>query len=120
MQISSCYDNSQGAFLGEVRFAELLFLLLPPLWVSFWRNVAKISTACSHRLHNPALSDDENKSIFGKCNNINGHGHNYEIEVSIRGPVRSFLRFPQCTNYSLCLNISVLLVSFAARFLASS
>jgi 6-pyruvoyltetrahydropterin/6-carboxytetrahydropterin synthase len=43
----------------------------------------------SHRLHNPDLSDEENKQIFGKCNNPNGHGHNYEVEVSIRGPVRA-------------------------------
>lgn len=33
------------------------------------------------------LSDEENKQIFGKCNHINGHGHNYSVEVSIRGPV---------------------------------
>lgn len=33
------------------------------------------------------LSDEENRVIFGKCNNPNGHGHNYVVEVSIRGPV---------------------------------
>ncbi|KAI2658812.1 6-pyruvoyl tetrahydrobiopterin synthase [Labeo rohita] len=33
-------------------------------------------SAC-HRLHSKALSDEENKRIFGKCNNPNGHGHNY-------------------------------------------
>lgn len=33
------------------------------------------------------LSDEENKIIFGKCNNPNGHGHNYVVEVSVRGPV---------------------------------
>jgi 6-pyruvoyltetrahydropterin/6-carboxytetrahydropterin synthase len=35
------------------------------------------------------LSDEENKLIFGKCNNPNGHGHNYAAEVSVRGPVDS-------------------------------
>lgn len=33
------------------------------------------------------LSDDENKKVFGKCNHLNGHGHNYTVEVSLRGPV---------------------------------
>lgn len=35
------------------------------------------------------MTDEENKYIFGKCNNPNGHGHNYTAEVSIRGPVDS-------------------------------
>lgn len=33
------------------------------------------------------LSDDENRKVFGKCNSLNGHGHNYVVEVSVRGPV---------------------------------
>jgi len=43
-------------------------------------------SAC-HRLHSPFLSDEENKNTFGKCNNPNGHGHNYKVEVILRGPV---------------------------------
>ncbi len=42
---------------------------------------ASYEFAASHRLHCPGLSDDENRRIFGKCNNPNGHGHNYRIEV---------------------------------------
>jgi 6-pyruvoyltetrahydropterin/6-carboxytetrahydropterin synthase len=45
--------------------------------------------AASHRLHASALSADENRRIFGKCNNPFGHGHNYVLEVSVRGPVRA-------------------------------
>ncbi|MFT5292480.1 MAG: 6-pyruvoyltetrahydropterin/6-carboxytetrahydropterin synthase [Planctomycetota bacterium] len=41
----------------------------------------------SHRLHNTALSDAENLRIFGICNNAHGHGHNYQLEVTIRGEV---------------------------------
>lgn len=41
----------------------------------------------AHRVHNVALSDAENTRLFGKCNNPNWHGHNYELEVSVRGPV---------------------------------
>lgn len=43
-------------------------------------------SAC-HRLHSKALSDDDNKKIYSKCNNPNGHGHNYKVEVTVRGPV---------------------------------
>ena len=41
----------------------------------------------AHRVHNPALSDEENRALFGKCNNPNWHGHNYTLEISVRGPV---------------------------------
>ncbi len=39
----------------------------------------------AHRLHNPNWNDEKNKKIFGKCNNPNYHGHNYELEVKIIG-----------------------------------
>lgn len=39
----------------------------------------------AHRVHNPALSDEENIRLFGKCNNPNWHGHNYTLEVSVTG-----------------------------------
>lgn len=39
--------------------------------------------AASHRLHLPGVSADENRALFGKCNNPNGHGHNYRIEVAV-------------------------------------
>jgi len=41
----------------------------------------------AHRVHNPALSDEENVRLFGKCNNPNWHGHNYILDVSVSGPV---------------------------------
>jgi 6-pyruvoyltetrahydropterin/6-carboxytetrahydropterin synthase len=43
--------------------------------------------SASHRLHTSALSDEENTDVFGKCNNPYGHGHNYELEVTIHGPI---------------------------------
>jgi len=43
--------------------------------------------SASHRLHNPDLSDGENERIYGICNNANGHGHNYALEVTVRGSV---------------------------------
>jgi len=39
----------------------------------------------AHRLHSPHLSDAENRELYGKCNNPNGHGHNYILSVTIRG-----------------------------------
>jgi 6-pyruvoyltetrahydropterin/6-carboxytetrahydropterin synthase len=41
--------------------------------------------SASHRLHSPGLSDEENRKIFGKCNNPHGHGHNYVLEVTLQG-----------------------------------
>ncbi|KAI1718081.1 6-pyruvoyl tetrahydropterin synthase domain-containing protein [Ditylenchus destructor] len=41
--------------------------------------------SAAHRLHNTSLSDAENLALFGKCNNPNGHGHNYEWEVVLEG-----------------------------------
>jgi 6-pyruvoyltetrahydropterin/6-carboxytetrahydropterin synthase len=39
----------------------------------------------AHRLHNPAWSEDKNDSVFGKCNNPNYHGHNYELILKVVG-----------------------------------
>ncbi len=43
--------------------------------------------SASHRLHTEALSDEENRTTYGKCNNPRGHGHNYIVEVLVGGTV---------------------------------
>jgi 6-pyruvoyltetrahydropterin/6-carboxytetrahydropterin synthase len=43
--------------------------------------------SASHRLHNAAFSEAENRETYGKCNNPFGHGHNYAIEVTVSGDV---------------------------------
>lgn len=43
--------------------------------------------SASHRLHTAALSAEENRTAYGKCNNENGHGHNYVVEVLVGGTV---------------------------------
>jgi 6-pyruvoyltetrahydropterin/6-carboxytetrahydropterin synthase len=43
--------------------------------------------SASHRLHVDALSPEDNRETFGKCNNPFGHGHNYVVEVTLAGPV---------------------------------
>ena len=47
----------------------------------------RLHFSSAHRVHNPAMSDEENRRTFGKCNNPNWHGHNYILDVSVRGPV---------------------------------
>jgi len=39
----------------------------------------------AHRLHAQELSDDENKAVYGACNNPHYHGHNYELKVTVAG-----------------------------------
>ncbi|MBT8188673.1 MAG: 6-carboxytetrahydropterin synthase [Croceitalea sp.] len=39
----------------------------------------------AHRLHNPQWDDTQNAKVFGKCNNPNYHGHNYDLEVKVIG-----------------------------------
>ena len=43
--------------------------------------------SASHRLRSDAFTPAENQSVYGKCNNPHGHGHNYTIEVTVAGPV---------------------------------
>jgi 6-pyruvoyltetrahydropterin/6-carboxytetrahydropterin synthase len=49
----------------------------------------KAEFSASHYYHNPKFSAEENRRIFGKCNNPNGHGHNYTLEVTVKGEVNS-------------------------------
>lgn len=50
--------------------------------------ITRVEDFCaSHRLHSPHLSDEENRALYGKCNNPNGHGHNYRLHVTVQGPV---------------------------------
>jgi len=43
--------------------------------------------AASHRLDSSRYSPDQNRALYGKCNNPFGHGHDYTLEVSVRGPI---------------------------------
>ncbi|MDR4494765.1 MAG: 6-carboxytetrahydropterin synthase [Nitrospirales bacterium] len=48
--------------------------------------ITRSYTFCAaHRLHTDQLSPEVNHKIFGKCNNANGHGHNYTVHVTVRG-----------------------------------
>jgi 6-pyruvoyltetrahydropterin/6-carboxytetrahydropterin synthase len=43
--------------------------------------------SASHRLHCDSMSSEENRAVYGKCNNPHGHGHNYALEVTVGGRV---------------------------------
>ena len=49
------------------------------------RVTRKVEFSAAHYYHSPALSAEENRRIFGKCNNPHGHGHNYVLEVTVAG-----------------------------------
>ena len=52
-----------------------------------FRVTRRYEFAASHRLHSGELSAEENRRLYGKCNNPHGHGHNYVVEVTVRGPL---------------------------------
>lgn len=47
----------------------------------------KARFSAAHRYHNKSWSDERNREVFGPCNNPFGHGHNYEVEVTVAGAV---------------------------------
>jgi len=47
----------------------------------------RVHFSAGHRLHNPALSAEDNERIYGLCNSPNYHGHNYELDISVEGEV---------------------------------
>lgn len=49
--------------------------------------VRRLHFNAAHRLHNPARSEAWNRETFGPCNHPNYHGHNYELEVMVEGPI---------------------------------
>jgi 6-pyruvoyltetrahydropterin/6-carboxytetrahydropterin synthase len=53
----------------------------------------KAEFSASHFYHNPEFSAEENRRLFGKCNNPNGHGHNYTLEVTVKGQVDALSGF---------------------------
>ena len=53
----------------------------------------KCEFSASHYYHNPEFTPEENQRIFGKCANLDGHGHNYTLEVTVKGDVDSATGF---------------------------
>ena len=53
----------------------------------------KCEFSASHFYHNPEWSAEENQRAFGKCANLNGHGHNYTLEVTVKGEINPVTGF---------------------------
>jgi len=53
----------------------------------------KCEFSASHYYHNPDFTAEENQRVFGKCANLDGHGHNYALEVTVKGEVDSTTGF---------------------------
>jgi 6-pyruvoyltetrahydropterin/6-carboxytetrahydropterin synthase len=61
---------------------QSVLALSPPGWVFLSR---RYTFPAGHRLYNPDWDDEKNVRVFRQCNNPNGHGHNYELEVTVGG-----------------------------------
>jgi 6-pyruvoyltetrahydropterin/6-carboxytetrahydropterin synthase len=48
---------------------------------------ARLTFSAAHRLHNPKYDAEWNRRTYDKCDNPGGHGHNYSIQVSVRGRI---------------------------------
>ena len=88
---SGAFEMLRDAF-GSVSLESVTLRLTPLLAYEARRRelpMVRLSQtfefSASHRLHNAELSDDENRRKFGKCNNPHGHGHNYEVQVTLAG-----------------------------------
>lgn len=51
------------------------------------RLVSGTHFAAAHRLHREDWDEERNRRVFDKCNNPNGHGHTYELEVAVEGEI---------------------------------
>jgi 6-pyruvoyltetrahydropterin/6-carboxytetrahydropterin synthase len=71
--------------LHKIRLHENNFLYSEKEEEEVVRLTRKYHFCTAHRLHSHLLSEDENVSLFGKCNNPYGHGHNYYVEVTVSG-----------------------------------
>lgn len=70
----------------RIRWAAVLFFRVLSN-MPIVRVTRRLHFSAGHRLHNPELSEAENREIYGMCNNPAGHGHNYGLEVTLKGEI---------------------------------
>lgn len=84
----------------EASLTHLRLQEMPRLWTELNLETNQMTLtrtyefAASHRLHADTLTQEENLELFGKCNNLHGHGHNYVLEVTVTGtpdPITGFI-----------------------------
>jgi 6-pyruvoyltetrahydropterin/6-carboxytetrahydropterin synthase len=81
----SLQDKFLQCQLHRVRLHENPFLYAQKEENELVQLTRKYHFSSAHRLHSPNLTDEENRALFGKCNNPHGHGHNYILEVTVSG-----------------------------------
>lgn len=89
--LEQCAADLRDAWPG-LRLEEVRLVMSPFLSYSLVtrehpmvRLSQKFEFSATHRLHNPALDEARNRDTYGKCNNPHGHGHNYEVQVTLAG-----------------------------------
>jgi 6-pyruvoyltetrahydropterin/6-carboxytetrahydropterin synthase len=92
--VTGCWRTLTSTLGRQIDLIELQLATTPFLWHSIHAENATMmhltqsfEFSAAHRLHCKELSEAENHEIFGKCANPNGHGHNYRVDVTVRGPV---------------------------------
>lgn len=90
--LRSIYDRCRQQWKHAAPIHDLTLIVTPYLRLtikpdndSMIELTQQFEFSAAHRLHCDHLSDKENRELFGKCNNPEGHGHNYVVEVSICG-----------------------------------
>lgn len=67
--------------------------VIPELLMPIVKATRRVHFSSAHRLYRPEWSDDRNAEVFGDCSNPNWHGHNYELYVTVEGPVDTHTGF---------------------------
>lgn len=84
-----CHDQIEGSLPAECQLQRLKLEETPTFYGEYTDTSMTLTRtyefAAAHRLHSEALTAEENIELFGKCNNPAGHGHNYELEVTVEG-----------------------------------
>lgn len=87
--VTYIWDSLEPRFkdckLHRIRLRENHYLYSEKRDGSMIQLTRKYHFCSAHRLHSEHLSEEENQRIFGKCNNPNGHGHNYYLDVTVAG-----------------------------------
>jgi len=81
----SLENKFEGCELYQLRLHENHYLSAERKINNMTYLTRQYHLCAAHRLHSIHLTDEENLKIFGKCNNPNGHGHNYYVDVQVKG-----------------------------------
>ncbi|MFK7769434.1 MAG: 6-pyruvoyl tetrahydropterin synthase family protein [Mariniblastus sp.] len=94
--LRTVFREVDAAWDSDAKLVELNLALSPFLSYSVYARdssmihlTQQFEFSAAHRLHCNELSDEANRELFGKCNNLEGHGHNYVIEVTLSNEVDS-------------------------------